>query len=99
MLKLVLQILATLCLIGGLLLVWTPIPVGAIMIAVGFTTLIGTSRRFARLVRSARKRLGFFNSWIMFLENRVSGKIGRILKTTRPRETSASSSANQPARP
>lgn len=85
MLRIFLQILASLLLLGGILFIWTPIPLGAIMIASGFTILIGTNRRFARLIRSTRKRLGFFNRWIMFLEERMKGRIGRTLKMTRPK--------------
>jgi len=85
MVKVILQFSAAFLLLAGLLLLWTPIPVGAIMIAVGFTTLIATSRPFARLIRSTRKRLTFFNHWIMFIEDRVSGRLKRILKMTRPK--------------
>ena len=78
-------LLATLCIVLGLLTVWTPLPTGVPLLAFGVVLLIATSRKFARYIRRQRKSIHWLNKVLHWVEEKSSGKFKKIIRRTRPR--------------
>lgn len=69
----------------GLITLPTPIPIGAVLIAVGLVLLIYSSKRVAGLVRLLRRRYHRLDDGLRFIEDRVDHRIASILQRTRRR--------------
>lgn len=69
----------------GLITLPTPIPIGAILIAVGLVLLIYSSKRVAGIVRLFRRRYQRLDDGMRFIEDRVDHRIAAILHRTRRR--------------
>ncbi len=63
---------------------FTPIPGGAFLFAVGLMLLICTSEWVRCRIRSLRARVRRFNQAMTWLEDRMGPKIGDALRRTRP---------------
>ncbi len=72
------------CLVLGLLTVWTPLPTGIPLIALSMVILVGASRTARRLVRGARDRFDWFHYGVAFVEERANRNMATRLKRTRP---------------
>lgn len=70
----------------GLASVWTPFPIGALLMAFATVLLVTNSRGGRQFVRNVRRRIGFVDSWMAWFEARSKAKMARVLKTTRPLE-------------
>ncbi|WP_209008792.1 hypothetical protein [Pseudovibrio japonicus] len=64
---------------------WTPLPTGVPLVALGIVLLIAASRTFAKFVRRHRKNFGWLNRALHWIEERSSGRFMKILRRTRPR--------------
>ena len=71
----------------GLASVWTPIPIGAILMTFATFLLIAYSRRGRALVRGARRRFDIIDRQMRWFEGRSKAKMVRVLKTTQPLES------------
>ncbi|WP_319530073.1 hypothetical protein [uncultured Cohaesibacter sp.] len=72
----------------GLASVWTPVPIGAIMMTAATVMLITHSRTGRSFVRGVRRRFKFIDNIMVWFEDRSGGaSMVRILKTTRPLES------------
>lgn len=68
----------------GLASVWTPVPIGAILMIFATSLLISNSQTGRSLVRRVRSRFDWVNDKMVWFEERAGERIGRVLKTTRP---------------
>ena len=68
----------------GLASVWTPVPIGAVLMIFATSLLISNSSTGRSLVRRVRTRFEWINSKMTWFEDRAGDRIGRVLKTTRP---------------
>ena len=84
MFRIILMIIATILLLGGALLMLTPMPGSTFMIAFGMMLLICTSRTAANYIKKLRIRFNSFNKSLTWLENKAGEKIGGVLKSTNP---------------
>jgi len=82
--KLVYIAIAGVCLLVGLLTVWTPLPTGIPLIALGIVILITVSATARRLMRLARGRWGKLDNAIALVETRVGRNMSTMLRRTRP---------------
>ncbi|WP_319410998.1 hypothetical protein [uncultured Cohaesibacter sp.] len=71
----------------GLGSVWTPVPIGAILMTFATFLLIAYSRRGRALVRSVRRRFDLIDRQMRWFEGRSKAKMVRVLKTTQPLES------------
>ncbi|SNY92506.1 hypothetical protein SAMN04515647_2779 [Cohaesibacter sp. ES.047] len=71
----------------GLASVWTPFPIGAIMMMAATVMLITHSRTGRSFVRRVRRRFAFIDNLMIWFEDRSQASMVRILKTTRPLES------------
>ena len=76
------QILGVLLIVVGLALVWTPIPVGLVMIAAGLALLISNSDAARDFVRQRRICHPRFDAWLRKAERVTPAPFGRILRRT-----------------
>lgn len=70
----------------GLASVWTPFPIGAVLMAFATVLLITNSRTGRQFVRNIRRRFGFIDKQMAWFEARSKAKMVRVLRTTRPLE-------------
>ncbi|MEM7696514.1 MAG: hypothetical protein AAF318_18870 [Pseudomonadota bacterium] len=75
---------ASVCLILGLLTVWTPLPTGVPLIAVGVVLLVTVSATARRMVRQARAKSRRVDIGVAFVETRAGRGMATMLKRTRP---------------
>lgn len=68
----------------GLASVWTPVPIGAILMIFATSLLISNSQTGRSLVRRMRTRFDWVNHQMTWFEDRAGNRVGRVLKTTRP---------------
>ena len=71
----------------GLGSVWTPVPIGAILMTFATFLLIAYSRRGRALVRGARRRFALIDRQMRWFESKSKAKMVRVLKTTQPLES------------
>ena len=71
----------------GLASVWTPFPIGAVLMTFATVLLITNSRTGRAFVRGVRRRFAFIDGRMVWLENRSEAKMVRVLRTTRPLES------------
>ncbi|WP_373235420.1 hypothetical protein [Cohaesibacter celericrescens] len=70
----------------GLASVWTPFPIGAILMMFATVLLITNSRTGRNFVRGVRRRFAFVDNRMAWFESRSQAKMVRVLRTTRPLE-------------
>ena len=75
---------AVVCLVFGLLTVWTPLPTGVPLLAVGIVILVSVSATARRYMRAARERSGRLDRGLAFVETRAHRNMATMLKRTRP---------------
>ncbi|WP_018697998.1 hypothetical protein [Amorphus coralli] len=83
--KIAIATLAVICLVLGLLTVWTPIPSGVPLIAVGIFLLLTISPRAKRAMRHVRGRYDTVDRAVQWVEARAHRSMATTLKRTRPR--------------
>ncbi len=71
-------------LIGLLVMVLTPIPGGGIIVTLGLTILICSSKWATICIRGLRSRFNSFNKGMTWLEERMGERAGKALVLTRP---------------
>ncbi len=76
--------IAVVCLIAGLLTVWTPLPTGVPLLAVGIVILVSVSATARRFVRKARERSARLDRSVAFVETRAHRNMSTMLRRTRP---------------
>ncbi|WMS43320.1 hypothetical protein RDV64_02645 [Acuticoccus sp. MNP-M23] len=76
--------LAFICLIIGLITVWTPLPTGVPLLAAGIVILVSISPTARRLVRRARMNSSPLDRGVAFIEARAHRSMATMLKRTRP---------------
>lgn len=70
----------------GAILAPTPLPVGVPIMAASLFLLIATNPQAARVVLRLRCRHGWIDRGMRFVEDRVHGRFGDVLRRTRPPE-------------
>ncbi len=75
---------AFVCLIAGLITVWTPLPTGVPLLAIGIVILVSVSPTARRLMRRARLKSGRLDRGVAFVETRANRSMATMLKRTRP---------------
>lgn len=83
--KIAVASLALVCLIVGFVTVWTPIPTGVPLIALGIFLLLTVSPRAKRTLRGLRTRYGRVDRVVEWVEVRAHRSMATTLKRTRPR--------------
>ncbi|MYZ46794.1 hypothetical protein [Propylenella binzhouense] len=82
--RLLIYLLAALCLLLGLAFMVTPIPLGLPLLATGLILVTATSRRAAGLVLASRRGVPLVDRSIGFLEAHSGPRLRRALRRTRP---------------
>jgi hypothetical protein len=76
--------LATVCIVIGLLTVWTPLPTGVPLLAVGTVMAVTVSATARRLLRRARAHSRPLDRGLVFVETRTHRNMATMLRRTRP---------------
>ena len=79
-------LVAVLLFLIGLASVWTPVPIGAVLMIFATFLLIANSRSGRSLVRRVRRRFAWVDDRMAWFEAKFDNRIGRVLRTTRPLE-------------
>lgn len=74
------------CLLIGLLTVWTPLPTGIPLLAFGIVILATVSATARRMLKRARRHNGLFDRGMVAVEARASRTLSTMLRRTRPLE-------------
>ncbi|WP_455219903.1 hypothetical protein [Kaarinaea lacus] len=85
--RLIISIIAVLVLLSGILLVLSPIPVGALLIAASLSVLIYVSTTAQNILKKLRKNYYSLNEKMIWLEEKTGDKvkfISQSLIKTRP---------------
>lgn len=82
--KIAVTSLAVVCLIAGLLTVWTPLPTGVPLIALGLFLLLTVSPRAKRVLRRIRARHPRVDRGLEWIEARAHRSMAVTLRRTRP---------------
>ncbi|MEM8856517.1 MAG: hypothetical protein AAGD34_22695 [Pseudomonadota bacterium] len=82
--KIAFIVIAAVCLLVGLLTVWTPLPTGIPLIAVGIVLLVTVSATARRYLKRARERSAALDKGIHEVEKRAGRNMATMLKRTRP---------------
>lgn len=93
---------SAICIVLGLLTVWTPIPSGVPLLAVGIFLLLTVSPRAKKALRNIRTRVPRIDRGIEWVEARAHRSMAVTLKRTRPFRPKAKLvpvSASDPNRP
>ena len=91
--RIVLLAVALVCLLIGLLTVWTPLPTGIPLIALAIVILATVSPTARRLLRQARLRYGLVDRSMVVVETRAHRTLATMLKRTRPLQRKAGGKA------
>jgi len=75
---------AAFCILVGLLTVWTPIPTGVPLLAIGTVLAVSVSATARQLLRRARARSRPLDRGLVFVETRTHRNMATMLKRTRP---------------
>jgi uncharacterized membrane protein len=78
------QIFGGLLILAGLSVVWTPIPVGIVLIALGAVVILANSEAARAWVRERRAAHARFNAFLDRAEGVLPAALARILAATRP---------------
>lgn len=76
--------LGAVCVFFGLLTVWTPLPTGIPLLAIGIVILVTVSATARRALRKARERSHRLDRGLAFIETRTHRNMATMLKRTRP---------------
>ncbi|WP_170135054.1 hypothetical protein [Acuticoccus kandeliae] len=72
------------CLIVGLLTVWTPLPTGIPLIAIGTVLAVSVSSTARTMLKSMRHRSGIVDRGLVIVETKTGRNMATMLKRTRP---------------
>jgi uncharacterized membrane protein len=78
------QIFGGLLILAGLSVVWTPIPLGIILIALGAVLILAHSSAARDWVKARRAGNSKFDAFLLRAERYLPGPMRRILEETRP---------------
>jgi cell division protein FtsW (lipid II flippase) len=78
------QIFGGLLILAGLSVVWTPIPLGIVLIALGAVVILANSEAARAWVREQRAVHARFNAFLDRAEGVLPASLARILAETRP---------------
>lgn len=78
------QFLGGLLILAGLSVVWTPIPLGIVLIALGSTVILANSEAARGWVRARRTASVKFDGFLDRAEAALPESLSRILAATRP---------------
>jgi len=84
--KLVVIAIAVVCIVLGLLTVWTPLPTGVPLLAIGTFLLVSVSPTARRLMHRWRRRSERVDRALAWVEARAHRKVATPLRRTRPLE-------------
>lgn len=84
--KYLLIALGVVCLLVGVMTVWTPLPTGIPLLALGIVVLATVSATARRLVKRARRHNGLFDRSMVAIESRAGRALAAKLRRTRPLE-------------
>lgn len=82
--KLILLILGIVMILVGLVLLPLPIPLGLIFIFIGIVLVVGNNKRARKLLRSARARWGWLDSFFHKAGKIIPGKFSKEIERTDP---------------
>jgi hypothetical protein len=82
--KIAVTSLAVVCLVAGLLTVWTPLPTGVPLIALGLFLLLTVSPRAKRVLRGVRANHHRVDRGLEWIEARAHRSMAVTLRRTRP---------------
>ena len=77
--KFAVAVFAILLIAFGLIWMWSPIPFGFVFIVIGFLLLAAVAPAFIRFLR---RRFGWFERFLHWLERRLPGWLARLLRRT-----------------
>lgn len=84
--RLVLFVIAILCVLVGLITLPTPIPLGAILLAIGFSLLVLTSVTVRNMLRRLRQRFPELDGSIRAVDGYLPRNLRRALRLSAPRQ-------------
>ncbi len=87
--RIVLFIVAILCLIGSLIALPTPLPIGLILFAVGIALLVMTSNTVRNWLRTLRSRFPRFDDKLDAVSDYLPRPLQRALRMSAPRRHKA----------
>lgn len=76
------QFIGIVLIIAGIPIFWTPVPVGAFMIATGLGLLISNSSLVRSWVRTGRRKNARFDRWLIKAKRYVPRPFDRVLERT-----------------
>ena len=82
--RLILFIIAILCLVVGVITLPTPIPLGAILLAIGFALLVLTSVTVRNWLRKARQRFPILDGSLRAVDGYLPRNLRRALRLSAP---------------
>ncbi|MBB5520071.1 hypothetical protein [Amphiplicatus metriothermophilus] len=77
--KFAIAVFAVLLIVFGMIWMWSPIPFGFVFIIIGFLLLAAVAPAFIRFLR---RRFGWFERFLHWLERRLPGWLARLLRRT-----------------
>lgn len=77
--KFAIAVFAILLIAFGFVWMWSPIPFGFLFIVIGFLLLAAVAPAFIRFLR---RRFGWFERFLHWLERRLPGWLARLLRRT-----------------
>ena len=83
--RLILFIIAILCLVVGVITLPTPIPLGAILLAIGFALLVLTSVTVRNWLRRLRERFPELDGSLRAVDGYLPRNLRRALRLSAPR--------------
>ena len=84
--RLILIVISYILIFLGAISLISPIPGSVLLLAVGLSILICTSKKAARCIRYMRTKSNKFNKLMSWIESHTGERMGAILQQTRPEE-------------
>jgi len=84
--RLVISVIAIMCVVVGLIALPTPIPLGAILLAVGFSLLVLTSVTVRNFLRRLRVRFPELDGSLRAVDGYLPRSLQRALRLSAPRQ-------------
>lgn len=78
------QVAASILIVVGVLITFLPIPVGLILVTIGFTVLAYDNRRIIRRIRIFRRKHPGLSDKIVFIEQKKIWFLSEVLQKTNP---------------
>lgn len=85
MLRIAIWCVAAVMIVLGLITLPLPIPTGVPLLAGGTMLILANSRAATRWLRQRRRSNGHINGAFAWIEARAPGRLGRIIRRSRPR--------------